>query len=58
MRNLIEKDGLLKFMFNDLISRGDEKSEDRYLEILFNSEVLGDSIMEDNYLNMSSLPTK
>ncbi|WP_175618792.1 hypothetical protein [Virgibacillus halodenitrificans] len=44
MMKLIKKDLLLQRMYKDL------GKNDQALEILFNSEVLGDCIMENEYL--------
>lgn len=50
MKKLSEQDALIKFMVNDLVKRSHE-IENAY-EIVFNSEVLGDSVMEDIYINL------
>jgi len=47
MKRLKEKDRLIKFMVNDLINRGHD--EYKALQIVFNSEVLGDHVMETSY---------
>jgi hypothetical protein len=49
MKNLAKNDLLIKRMVTDLTKRlGDEEEAYR---IVFNSEVLGDSIMEEQYKN-------
>lgn len=47
MKRFMERDGLVKFMVNDLVSKGHD--ETFALEVVFNSEILGDSAMEDSY---------
>ena len=46
MLKMIEIDLLLKRMYNDL------GSDNRALEVVFNSEILGDSVMESIYQNI------
>lgn len=50
MKKMKESDSLVNKMTNDLVDRG--MSECEALEIVFNGEVLGDSIMEDVYLKI------
>jgi len=50
VRKFTEIDSLLKFVFNDLKERGHE--EDFALELIFNSFVLNDSVMEKAYMNI------
>ncbi|MFD2614673.1 hypothetical protein [Paenibacillus gansuensis] len=47
MLRLVEKDLYLKFLFNDLRAKGNEETD--LLEILFNSNVVGDSIYTSEY---------
>jgi len=47
MKKFAEQDALVKLMAKDLQSRG--HSEEEALEVVFNSEILGDSVMEDAY---------
>jgi predicted nucleotidyltransferase len=47
MERFIEKDGLLKFAFKDLMRRN--HSKDDAARLVFNSYVLGDSVMEAEY---------
>ena len=48
MRRLIKKD-LLLVLFYDKVRKEKEMSEESALEIVFNSEVLGDSVLERKY---------
>lgn len=50
MKKFAEQDALIKFMVNDLVKRSHE-IEYAY-QIVFNSEVLGDSVMEGIYINL------
>ena len=47
MEKLAEQDALIKFMADDLAKRNGDLEE--AYQIVFNSEVLGDSFMEDLY---------
>ena len=47
MRKFVKEDNYLKFMFKDLISKGQEEKD--ALEILFNENVLEDSGMTAEY---------
>jgi hypothetical protein len=50
MKKLAEQDALIKFMDNDL---GNKLGDLEYAyQVVFNSEVLGDSIMEDLYKSL------
>ncbi|SFA52725.1 hypothetical protein SAMN05192569_10386 [Parageobacillus thermantarcticus] len=49
MKNLAKKDLLIKRMVDDLARK--LGSEEEAYRIVFNSEVLGDSIMEEQYKN-------
>lgn len=50
MKKLAEQDALIKFMSNDLATKlGDLENA---FEIVFNSEVMGDSVMEDIYKSL------
>lgn len=47
MKVFSERDALLRLVLKDLIKRG--HGEDQALELIFNSYVLGDSVMEEIY---------
>ncbi|WP_066412791.1 hypothetical protein [Sutcliffiella cohnii] len=47
MKKLAAQDALIRFVVHDLTTRlGDEKNA---YEVVFNSEVIGDTVMEDIY---------
>ena len=52
MTKLIAQDRFLKFSYKDLKRRNPATSENEILEIVFNSYVLGDAQMENEYFNM------
>ncbi|KZE67940.1 hypothetical protein AWM68_17355 [Fictibacillus phosphorivorans] len=47
MKRFIKKDGLLKFVYKDLVSK--DHSEEDAARLIFNSYVLGDPVMEAEY---------
>lgn len=47
MKKMVQQDRYLSFVYNDLIKRNHGESE--VLEILFHSNIIGDSIMEASY---------
>ena len=49
MKKFIAQDRFLKFSYKNLKERNPDVPENEILEIVFNSEVLGDSSMEDEY---------
>ncbi|MEG0296764.1 MAG: hypothetical protein RR620_08590 [Clostridium sp.] len=51
MKRLIQSDMFLRFSFQDLMRRNPTNSEISILEVIFNSYVLEDSIMIDEYLS-------
>lgn len=50
MRNLVKKDRYLTFVFNDLLNRNENISEKNVLEVIFNSNIIGDSSLELIYI--------
>ncbi|MDC3424372.1 hypothetical protein NC797_07610 [Aquibacillus sp. 3ASR75-11] len=48
MKSLVDKDRYFSFVFNDLMKKGLE--EENALQVIFNSNILGDAAMEDIYL--------
>ena len=49
MKNFMKEDLLIKKMFEDLSKKNPNYSEEEVLEIVYNSEVFNDSIMEESY---------
>ncbi|MGU3473112.1 hypothetical protein ACLBWT_18440 [Paenibacillus sp. D51F] len=47
MLRLVQKDRYLTFVFKDLISKGSSESD--VLQVLFNSNVIGDSVFTAEY---------
>jgi hypothetical protein len=47
MEQLLRKDAFLRFVVDDLVSKS--HSREKALEVVFNSYVLADSVMEDQY---------
>ena len=52
MEKFIAQDRFLKFSYKNLKERNPNVSENEMMEIVFNSEVLGDSQMENEYKKM------
>lgn len=50
MQKMRKKDKLIDFMIRDLIKCGHD--EDYAMEVVFNSEILGDTTMEQKYINL------
>lgn len=50
MEKFLEQDRLLKFVVKDLVERGNLR--DDALNVTFNTYVLGDSAMENEYLSL------
>lgn len=50
MRNLVKKDRYLTFVFNDLLKINENISEKNVLEVIFNSNIIGDSSLELIYI--------
>lgn len=50
MKRFVDKDRYLSFVYKDLLMRKHSKSE--ALLVIFNSNVLGDTAMEDEYSNL------
>ncbi|WP_066297443.1 hypothetical protein [Bacillus sp. FJAT-29937] len=49
MKNFVNQDRLLNMVYKDLCKRNSSMTDEEVLEIVFNSYVLGDSVMEDIY---------
>ncbi|CAM4051146.1 hypothetical protein L1N85_24635 [Paenibacillus alkaliterrae] len=47
MRRIVMKDKYLKFVYDDMVGKG--RTEADALRIIFNSNVIGDSVMIDLY---------
>lgn len=52
MKRLVKTDRLLKFTFDDLMRRNPKSDESYILEVVFNSYVIDDSVMMDEYLSL------
>lgn len=48
MLRLVQRDVYLKFMFNDMSNKNGH-TQDSILEVLFNSNVIGDSLFTEQY---------
>ncbi|PXW86017.1 hypothetical protein DES38_1263 [Streptohalobacillus salinus] len=51
MKKLVESDKYLNFVYNDFMKQVND--EERVLRILFNSNVLEDSVITDRYVQLN-----